>query len=153
MKKHIALFSIPTLCAAALFAVPALSRAQEATNPPAAGGPPPLSAPPEATKAPGAAKTAPEKKKNNPPPSATPQFHGTVTAVDTNAMTLTVEKRTFEITSETIIAKDGKPAVLADAAVGDSVRGSYKKNAEGKLEAVTLHYSAAPKGKKKESAK
>ena len=54
-----------------------------------------------------------------------------MTAVDTNAMTLTVGKRTFNMTSETIVTKDGKPAVLADGVVGEPVRGSYKKNADG----------------------
>ena len=46
-------------------------------------------------------------------------FHGTLTAVDTNAMTLTVEKLTFDMTSETIVTKDEKPAVLAEGVVGD----------------------------------
>jgi len=149
MKKHIAKLSMLTLCAAAILAVPALSRAQDTTNAPVVVPLVPPTAPP-----PVAAQTPPAKK-HSAAPAATPAtlpFHGALTAVDTNAMTLTVEKRTFEITSATIITKDGKPAVLADGVVGEQVRGSYKKNAEGKLDAVMIRFVAATEGKKKLSA-
>jgi hypothetical protein len=140
MKKHIAKLSMLTLCAAAILAVPASSRAQDTTNAPAA-----------APTAPPAAPQTPPVKKHS-AKSSTLSFHGTLTAVDTNAMTLTVEKRTFNMTSETTITKDGKPAVLADGVVGEAVRGSYKKNAEGKLDAATVHFGGNAEGKKKESA-
>ncbi len=133
MKKHIAKLSMLTLCASAILAVPALSRAQDTTNAPVA-----------------AAQTPPARKHSATP--ATLLFHGTLTAVDTNAMTLTVEKRTFSMTSETIITKDGKPAVLADGVAGEQVRGAYKKNEDGKLDAVTVRFGGATEGKKKESA-
>jgi len=132
MKKHIANLSMLTLCAAAILAVPALSRAQDTTN------------------APAAATQTPPVKKHSATLSATLPFHGTLTAVDTNAMTLTVEKRTFNMTSDTIITKDGKPAVLGDGVVGEQVRGAYKKNAEGKLDAVKVYFDGAAGAKKKE---
>jgi hypothetical protein len=134
MKKHIARFSMFTLCAAAILAAPALSRAQDTTN------------------APTAAAQTPPVRKHSVAPSATLAFHGTLTAVDTNAMTLTVEKLTLDMTSETIVTKDDKPAVLADGAVGDQASGSYKKNAEGKLDAVTVRFSAKSEGKKKKES-
>ena len=118
MKKHIAKFSMLTLCAAAILAVPASSSAQVTTNTPA----------------------QPDKK-HTAAPSVALAFHGVLTAVDTNAMTLTVEKRTFNTTSETIVTRDDKPAVLAEGTVGDLVSGTYKKNAEGKLDAVALRFS------------
>jgi hypothetical protein len=133
MKRHIAKLPMLTLCAAAILAVPALSRAQDTTNAPAAAQTPPV-------------------KKHSATSSATLPFHGTLTAVDTNAMMLTVEKRTFDMTSETTITKDGKPAVLADGVVGEPVRGAYKKNTDGKLDAVTVHFGGSTDGKKKESA-
>jgi hypothetical protein len=143
MKKHVAKFSMLTLCAAAIVAVPALSLAQDNTNAPAmpAAQAPPVAAvqPPAApaTQSPpvAPAQIPPVKKRRTTLP-----FHGTLTGVDTNAMTLTVGKRTFEMTSETIVTRDGKPAELADGVVGEPVNGAYKKNAEGKLEAVTVHY-------------
>ena len=153
MKKHIANLSMLTLCAAAIFVVPASSRAQDTTNAPAAA---PVIAPvvPPIAPPPAAAQTPPVKK-HTAAPAVTPAtlpFHGALTAMDTNAMTLTVEKRTFEITSATIITKDGKPAVLADGVVGEQVRGSYKKGAAGKLDAVMIRFVAATEGKKKLSA-
>jgi Domain of unknown function (DUF5666) len=63
---------------------------------------------------------------------------GKVSAVDTNAMTLTVGKHTFDITSETRITKNGQPAVLSDIAMDDKVGVSYKKS-EGKLDATTIN--------------
>ena len=132
MKKHIARLSMLTLCAAAILAVPALSRAQDTTNAPRT-----------------AAAQTPPVKKHSATPSATLPFHGTLTAVDTNAMTLTVEKRTFNMTSETIVTKDDKPAVLAEGVVGGPVRGAYKKNADGKLDAVTVRFGGNANGKKR----
>ena len=134
MKKHIARLSMLTLCAAAILAAPASSRAQAATNAPAAAAP------------------TPPVKKHRATPSATLSFHGSLTAVDTNAMTLTVEKRTFNMTSETIVTKDDKPAVLADGVVGETVRGAYKKNADGKLDAVTMRFGGRNGKKQNEAA-
>jgi len=154
MKKHIAKLSMLTLCAAAILAVPASSLAQDNTNAPAAMQLPPVAAPetpPAAVQPPppAAAAQTPAAAPQTPPVKkhvTVPQFRGTLTALDTNAMTLTVGKRTFNMTSETIVTKDGKPAVLADGVVGEPVRGAYKKNAKGELDAVTVHFG----GKQKE---
>ena len=151
MKKHIAKLSMLTLCAAAILAVPAPSCAQDNTNAPAVVVPTP---PPAAAVSmpPAAAPQTPPVKKHIASSPASLTFRGTLTAVDTNAMTLTVGKRTFNMTSETIVNKDDKPAVLADGVVGEPVRGAYKKNADGKLDAVTIHFGGNAEGKKKESA-
>jgi hypothetical protein len=133
MKMHIARLSLLTLCAAAILAAPASSLAQAATNTPSAA-------------------QTPAVKKSSATPSAALPFHGTLTAVDTNAMTLTVEKRTFNMTSETIVTKDDKPAVLAEGVVGAPVSGAYKKNAEGKLDAVTVRFGGSAEGKKKKES-
>jgi hypothetical protein len=134
------------LCAAALFAVPALSRAQDTTNAPAAA---PAAEP---AAAPAAPQTPPVKKKHSVTSSSTLPFNGTLTSMDTNAMTMTVGKRTFNMTSETIITKDGNPAVLEDGVVGGKVRGAYKKDAEGKLDATTVRFGGAAQDKKKAPA-
>lgn len=132
MKKHIAKVSILSLCAAAILAVPALSRAQETT-----------------TNAPAAAQPAPPAKKKH---SGVIPFHGKLTAVDTNAMTLAVGELTLQITSETKITKDGQPTVLADGVVGQPVSGAYKKADDGKLNATTVHFGGKAGGKKKTAA-
>ena len=133
--------SVLTLCAAALLAVPALSRAQDtATNPPAAA---PTAIPVAPPAAPGQTMQPKLKKLGTLP------FHGDLASVDTNAMTFVVGKRTFQVTSDTKITKDDKPAVLEDGVVGQPVSGSYKKSDEGKLDAATVHFGGKPAGNKK----
>ena len=128
MKKNILKITACTLFAAAIIATPALSRAQDAsTNAPAA-------APDQTTPPPAKHKLV---------------FRGTLSAVDTNAMTLTVETRTFVITSDTKITKNGQPATLSDGVVGQPVSGAYKTGDDGKLNATTVHFGAK---KKKEAA-
>ena len=71
-------------------------------------------------------------------------------------MTLTIKNRTFEVTSETKITKDGQPAVLSDIAVGDRVGGAYKKADDGKFSATTINVSkqgGKAKGKEEEPKK
>jgi hypothetical protein len=124
MTKNMSKITILSLFAAALVAMPVLSRA-EGTNAPSASG-----------------QTAPAKaKKNNPP------FHGNLKAVDTSAKTLTVGTLTLQITSDTKITKDGQPAALSDGVVGEPVRGAYTKTADGKLNAVVVHFGVKPKKK------
>lgn len=123
MKKHIIKLTL-SLFATAIIAAPMLSRAQDnGTNPPAAPG-----------------QTEPVKPKKH----EGLVFRGTVSAVDTNAMTLTVGKRTFEVTSDTKITKNGQPAILSDIATGDKVGGAYKKTDDGKLAATTIHDGKKP---------
>jgi hypothetical protein len=128
MMKNILKIS---LFIAAIVAAPALSRAQDTTtNAPAV--------------APDQAAPAPAKLKKQ-----GFVFRGTVSAIDTNTMTLTVETRTFDITSDTKIMKDGQPATLGDGVVGEPVSGAYKKGGDGKLNATSVRFGAK---KKKEAA-
>lgn len=112
MKKQIALFA---LVAAALIAVPSAVLAGDSTNAPSA-------TPPAGAKKHGALP-----------------FHGSVTAVDTAAMTVTIASKAYNVTSETKIMKDGKPATLADITVGEKITGQYKKGDAGKLDATVIH--------------
>ena len=50
-----------------------------------------------------------------------------------------------------MISKDDKPAILSDGAVGEPVRGAYKKDKGGKLNATTIHFGGAAQPAKKES--
>jgi hypothetical protein len=97
--------------AAALAVVPAVSRADDSTNTPAA---------------------TPAPKKHGLP------FHGKVASVDSAAMTFTVGTMTIAITSTTKITKDGQPAVFSDITTGEMVRGSYKKDDSGTLNATLV---------------
>jgi hypothetical protein len=127
MKRTI-LKIICALFAAAIVTAPTLSPAQDAmsTNAPAATDQP-----------------VPVKVKKR----STIVFNGKLSAVDTNAMTFTVSSRTFEITSDTRITKDGKPATLSDGVVGEMVGGAYKKTEDGKLTATSVHFGVKMKKK------
>lgn len=97
-----------------------------------------------------AADSAPvEKPAKAKKPGAT-QFRGTVSAVDKSANTISVKNtektRVFEVVGETKITKNGSPATVADAAVGDYATGSYLDKA-GKLELKSLKLGPAPKKK------
>ena len=117
MKKHIALISI---AAAALIAAPATIHAQDAAKPEAAA-------------------PAPVKKK-------AAAVHGAVTAVDATAMTVTVGTKTYTVTSDTKITKDGQPATLADVTVGETVGITSKKGDGDKLNATAIRIGAAKNG-------
>jgi hypothetical protein len=77
-------------------------------------------------------------------------FQGKISAVDTSANTLTlagkVKNRTITLTSETKITKNGQPATLGDATVGDVVGGRAKLTAEGHFEALSLRIGPKPEG-------
>jgi hypothetical protein len=90
------------------------------------------------------AKDSSEKK-----PSAGP-FHGKLAAIDQNARTITVGKRTFQITSETKIHKAGKPATLADGVVGEETSGYVKPLDEGKWVATTVNFGPKVESKSAE---
>jgi hypothetical protein len=129
MTKKIAKITTLSLFAAVLVAMPVLSRAQDNNA---------LASPNQ---------TAPAKlQKHNPP------FHGKLGAVDTNAKTLTVGTLTLQVTSDTKITKDGQPATLSDGVVGQPVSGSYQKTADGKRNAVTVHFGAKGEGKPKKGS-
>jgi hypothetical protein len=129
MKKYtkITLFS---LIAATALALPVWLHAQDST----------ASSSSDATPAP--------KHKHGAP------FRGTVDGVDTNAMTLTVGSRTFQITSSTKISNNGQPGILADATNGESVTGFYKPDADNtnSLDAVTVHLGKTKGSGKKHKA-
>lgn len=73
-------------------------------------------------------------------------FHGNLKALDQKAKTITIGTRTFEITPDTKLFKNGKPATLADAEVGKVASGGFRKSPDGKLIATKVTFG--PKAKK-----
>jgi hypothetical protein len=138
MRKNIILITTSALFVAAMAAAPSSSIAQDAS-----------------AKAPAASDsgaTAETKKKGE-------TFLGNLSAVDTSAMTLTVSNLTLHVTDATVIKTGSKPAKLSEAVVGQLTRGTYKTNADGKLEALTVHLNTkagskggSKSGKKKKDA-
>ena len=95
-------------------------------------------------------KAASTKKKAGAGP-----FHGNLAAVDKVAKTITVGKRTFQITSATKIKKADKPATLDDGVVGEEVGGYFKTGEDGKLNATSVRFGPkldAKAGEKKKEA-
>ena len=85
----------------------------------------------------------PIKEKSVTKPGVTP-FHGKLKAVDKTAKTITIGETTIHITSETKIMKDGKPATLDEAVVGEVAGGAYRKSEDGKQNATTIRFGAKP---------
>jgi hypothetical protein len=83
-------------------------------------------------------------------------FQGKVAAVDIEAKTITLQgkekNRTFLITNQTRIMKDGKAASLADAKVGDAVGGQALAAGESTYEALSLRIGAKPSKNAPQSA-
>lgn len=82
-------------------------------------------------------------------------FNGKIKAVDKTAKTITLEgekAQVFQVTSETKISKDKKPATLEDVAVGDRVGGRAREEADGKWVALVINAGipAAKPGKEEE---
>ena len=121
MKKSILRTGLAGLLVLALTASPTLLLGQTNTN----------KAPVEKK---AAVKDAAEKK-----PVAGP-FHGKLAALDKTAKTITVGKRTFQVTSETKIHKAGKPATFEEGVVGEEVSGYVKPTDDGKLVATTVNF-------------
>ena len=126
MTKKIAKITTLGLFAAALVAMPVLSRAQ---------GHNALASPNQ---------TAPAKPKKH---GDLLPFHGKLGAVDINAKTLTVGDLVLQVTPDTRITKDGQPATLSDGVVGQPVSGIYKKTDDGKLSAIAVRFGVKPKKK------
>ena len=131
MTKNTAKIAVLSLLAVALVAMPAVSRAEGSS-----------------TNAPASSDQTPAKPKKH----EGLVFRGTVSAIDAKAMTLTVETRTFAVTSDTKIIKDGKSATLADGVVGEQVSGAYKKTDDGKLNATSVHFGAKVEKKNAETS-
>lgn len=129
MKKTILRIAVFSLLAAAIAVAPTQMLAQEKKEKPAA------------------------EKKDAPKGDRGIPFHGKVTAVDKTAKTVKVGERVFQVTSDTKIKKLGKPATLADGAVGEEIGGTYTKSADGKLTAKALRFGPKPEGTAKGAAK
>jgi len=97
-----------------------------------------------------AAKNAPAQ--TNAPAISTKQpvagpFNGKLAAVDKTARTITVGKRTFQITPETKLRKANQPATLEDAIVGEKCSGYVKPTEDGKWVATTVNFGPKPESK------
>ena len=84
-------------------------------------------------------------------PSVTP-FRGKLTAMDKTAKTISIGKRTIQITSETKIMNGDKPGVFDDGVVGENVTGGYRTE-DGKMVATKVTFNAKTTSTSKKSTK
>ena len=120
------------LLAAAIAGMPLQLLAQSTNNPPA-------------TKNSAAVKKDAATKKKSAHP-----FRGNLAAVDKTAMAIKLGESVYQITSETKITKDGKPATLDDGVVGEPVSGYAKPTADGKMAATMVRFGAKVEAKSTE---
>jgi hypothetical protein len=72
-------------------------------------------------------------------------YHGKVTSVDASTKSFMVGARTFKVTNNTTITKEGAPANLSDLTAGMQVSGSYWKMGDGSLEVKSVKIGGAVK--------
>lgn len=84
-----------------------------------------------------------ELKEGKPKSGVTP-FHGKLKAIDKTAKTITIGERTIQITADTKLMKNGKPATIEDAVIGEPVGGAYKKTDSGAMNATSIRFGAKP---------
>ena len=103
-----------------------------------------------------AVKTANSESNGTPKGEKSPHagpFHGKLAALDKAAKTITVGKRTFQITSETKIKRGGKAATLDQGVVGEEVSGYVKPTDGGKWLATTVNLGPKAEGQGSEKRK
>src|ERR1700734_868535 len=125
MKNRLLKITLLTIVTAAITGFTSALRADDSTNAPAAG-----------------TDNKPQK------------FYGQVSAVDTNAMTFTVDDQTYTLTGESQATRNGSSATISDIVVGEPARGSYTKGADGKLDVTKVRFgkkAGGKSGKKKHS--
>jgi hypothetical protein len=80
-------------------------------------------------------------------------FRGKLSEINQKEMTIALvgkeKKRMIHLNKETRITRDGKPAKLSDAVVGEEVGGLLMRTAQGKEHAVSLRLGAKPEEKEK----
>src|SRR5438552_5782661 len=131
-------FAVWSVLAAALTRLPAQIAAQT-TNKPAAQNKP-------------AEKQSPAEKKESSPKAQSIPFHGHILELNKAAKTVKVDKRIFEINSDTKIYRGEKPAAFEAGILGEYITGSYKKTDDGKLVARSIYFGGKNKEKGKEKA-
>lgn len=97
-----------------------------------------------------AAEVAPAEKPARQTRAGITPFRGTVSAVDKAASTISIKNaemiRVFHVVADTKFTRDGNPANVEDAAVGDYATGAYLTKA-GRSELKSLKLGSDPKKK------
>jgi hypothetical protein len=92
---------------------------------------------------------AEDKAPTTAPGEGAAKFYGSISAVDTKAMTFTVDSKVYHIVAETEMTKaaDGSKATLDDAKVGEVARGTYTQASDGSLNVTKVRFGKKTGGK------
>jgi len=107
------------------------------------------------TAAPKAEPSAPKKKAKSEDGTKKHEmpFRGTIESVNQVEKTITVKgkdkEHVLQITSQSKLSKEGKPATLADAVVGENLAGFARETAAGKIEVVSVRFNTKAPGQSK----
>jgi uncharacterized membrane protein len=145
MIKQMIRFSALSLLAAALATLPAQAQTQSttSTNKPATDT--------TATSKKKAKKETTESKDTAAKKKSAHPFKGKLASMDKAAKTITIGKSTYQMTSDTIITKAGKPATLEDGVIGEEASGYAKPGEDGKMIMTKLRFG--PKSDEKPAEK
>ena len=101
----------------------------------------------EPAKAPPASKPS---ESTHPDANGPAKFYGTISAVDANAKTFTIDNEVYTILPESHMTKaaDDSQASIDDAKVGEVARGTYTKAADGKLNVTKVRFGKKTGGNK-----
>lgn len=135
MKKQTLISAISLACLMLLSPAVHAKKAKASASPDAS----PAAAMADASATPDASPAA--KKRDGYP------IHGKLKSVDLSANTFSLDAktpRTYMLTPTTKIKKNGAPATLKDAVVGEDVGGYVKKTADGKIEVMTVRFGPKP---------
>ena len=92
-----------------------------------------------------------ERKSDSETKQRTYPFYGTMDSIDAKEKTVTLrgkkKNRIILYTSETRFFKSGARAKISDGTPGERISGSVRKNAQGREEAVTIHFGAKGSGR------
>ena len=104
----------------------------------------------EGAKAPAAANTGEEGSRPTP-------YTGRILSIDPDSRTVTLSgkkpNRILIVTARSKIIKDGAPATLKDAKVGDEIGGQLRTFPDGRHEAVSLRIGPKPESPEKTGSK
>lgn len=84
--------------------------------------------------------SSPEASEKAATRKGTGPFNGKISAVDTEASTVTVGKRTFKVTPQTKVTNGS----LASAKAGEKTGGAFRTAGDGSLIATTIWFGSKP---------
>ena len=91
---------------------------------------------------------------SQPTTAASPsKFYGTISAVDAEKKTITIDEKTYSIVPESDMTKaaDGSAATFENATVGETARGTFTTSSDGTMKVTKIRFGKKTGGGKKDN--